>query len=111
MRSTRLAALAILAAVACGDSTGPTTVDVAVLDDVFNPTAVNVAAGSTVRWTWDAANTNAHDLTWADVGVPGVVQQFTGTYERTFNIAGTFQYYCAIHGSPTTGMRGQVTVQ
>ena len=111
MRSTRLAALAIAFAVACGDATGPSTVDVQVLDDTFNPNAVNISAGSTVRWTWQAANANAHDLQWVDVGVTGVSQQFTGTYQRTFNIAGTFAYYCTIHGTPTSGMRGTVTVQ
>ena len=111
MRSTRLAVLVAVLALACGDSTGPTTVDVAVQDDVFAPSAVAITAGSTVRWTWQATNANAHDLTWVAVGVPGVEAQFTGAYERTFTIAGTFDYYCVIHGTPTTGMRGSVTVE
>lgn len=111
MRSTRLVALAATLALACGDATGPTTVDVTIQDDAFNPSAVSISAGSTVRWTWATGNANPHDLTWVDVGVTGVAAQNTGTYQRTFNIAGTFQYYCVIHGTPTTGMRGAVTVQ
>ena len=113
MRSSRLLAYAAAFAIAlaCGDATGPTTVDVAVQDDTFNPSAATINVGSTVRWTWASANANPHDLTWADVGVPGQAAQNTGTYQRTFAIAGTFQYYCVIHGTPTTGMRGSVTVQ
>lgn len=32
------------------------------------------------------------------------------TYELTFATPGTYPYYCALHGSPTMGMRGTVTV-
>ena len=55
-----LPALAATLALACGDATGPTTADVTVQDDAFDPSAVSVSAGSTVRWTWASANANAH---------------------------------------------------
>jgi hypothetical protein len=29
----------------------------------------------------------------------------------TFGSAGAYQYYCSIHGSPTAGLRGRVTVR
>lgn len=32
------------------------------------------------------------------------------TYELTFTAAGEFPYFCVLHGSPETGMRGTVTV-
>jgi plastocyanin len=37
---------------------------------------------------------------------------FTGltTYELTFDTPGEYLYYCALHGSPTRGMRATVTV-
>ena len=37
---------------------------------------------------------------------------FTGltTYELTFDTPGEYLYYCALHGSPTRGMRAMVTV-
>ena len=37
---------------------------------------------------------------------------YTGltTYELTFDTPGEYPYYCALHGSPTMGMRAKVTV-
>lgn len=32
------------------------------------------------------------------------------TYELTFDMPGAYHYYCALHGSPTMGMRGTITV-
>jgi plastocyanin len=34
-----------------------------------------------------------------------------GQGSHTFNATGTFGYYCRVHGSLTSGMRGTVTVQ
>jgi plastocyanin len=38
--------------------------------------------------------------------------EYTGltTYELTFDTPGEYPYYCALHGSPTTGMRAKLTV-
>jgi plastocyanin len=33
------------------------------------------------------------------------------TYQFKFDTPGTYQYYCAVHGSPGAGMSGTVTVQ
>jgi plastocyanin len=39
-------------------------------------------------------------------------EPFTGltTYELTFDTPGEYPYFCALHGSPTMGMRGTITV-
>ena len=33
-----------------------------------------------------------------------------GKFVHTFNTAGTYRYYCSIHGTPTTGMNADVIV-
>jgi plastocyanin len=100
---------------ACGEETnGPgtdATVDVA--DDVFNPTATSVDVGESVTWEWQGSNT--HNVTFVNPinggSAPASATQATGTYSLTFSTAGDFDYYCTIHGTPTSGMRGSVAVQ
>lgn len=65
-----------------------------------------VHVGDTVHWIW---KTDAHSVTtdtgeWADSGVHN-----TGfTFDHTFSTAGTFDYYCIIHGD--SGMTGAIKV-
>jgi plastocyanin len=50
---------------------------------------------------------------YANSGAMGAdFQVYTGlsTYELTFDTPGEYPYYCALHGSPTMGMRAKVTV-
>ena len=50
---------------------------------------------------------------YANSGLMGAdFAKFTGltTYELTFDTPGDYPYYCALHGSPTKGMRANVTV-
>lgn len=82
---------------------------VAVGDNFFDPNAVSVGAGGTVTWTWGGVF--SHNVTWVSGGFTNSSTQSSGTHEVTFSAPGTFQYYCTIHGTPTTGMRGSVTVQ
>jgi plastocyanin len=82
---------------------------VSVGDNVFDPSAVNVSVGGKVTWTWGGAV--GHNVTWVSGGFTNSTTRTTGTHVVTFNSAGTFAYYCSIHGSPTTGMRGSVTAQ
>jgi plastocyanin len=91
----------------------PPSSDVAVTDFTFQPASLTVAAGTTVTWTWDAGATS-HNVTPAVPATPpGASGTFAAphTYEFTFNTPGTYSYYCTLHGSPTTGMRGVVIVQ
>jgi plastocyanin len=78
---------------------------VSIIDFGFQPDALTVAAGTTVSWT----NTGAtgHTVTFDDGPDSGAIADGGGTYERTFDAAGTYDYHCSIHPS----MRGSVTVE
>jgi plastocyanin len=109
-----LAALTIAALVlltACAEATGPNGEKlVDVLDDVFSPMTKTIAADETVMWQWKGSN--SHNVTFTDPsGTSNSPTQNTGTFTRKFSNAGTFNYYCTIHGTATTGMRGSIVVQ
>jgi len=112
MRTTLTLIVAVLVVGACSsDTSGPsqnqTTVNVN--DDSFAPGALTVTTGATVTWDWKGGN--PHNVTWVGAGAPAAsATQTTGTYQRTFSAAGTYDYYCTVHGTPTSGMRGSVTV-
>jgi len=81
------------------------TNQVAVGDDFFSPSAIQVPVGTTVTWTW-AASASAHNVSFTDGQLSG--DKVGGaTYQRTFGTAGTFSYVCTLHGS----MVGSVLVQ
>lgn len=107
----------VLMAVACsgGDGTPsqPSPGDpppggnaVTVGDNFYNPSANSVGTGSTVTWTWSGSN--PHSVTF-DAGGSSSAVQSTGTFARTFATAGTFSYFCTVHGAGV--MSGTVTVQ
>lgn len=111
--SVRLLAGAIMIVSACSDYTGPgdpgdegppsATASVNVEDDQFVRAAVQVLQGGQVNWTW-RGNTQ-HNVTFT--GGPASPTQSSGTFQRTFPTAGTFNYMCTIHGQ---SMSGSVTV-
>jgi plastocyanin len=83
----------------------PTTATtVGAADNRFEPPTLNVAPGTTVRWT----NTGKHPHTVTDRGgkfdsgdiAPG------GTYSVTLSTPGTYRYYCKHH----KGMEGTIVV-
>jgi plastocyanin len=101
-----------LATLSCSsNSTGPSGATVVnVNDDSFSPAAQNVAVGATVEWDWMASH--GHNVTWVtNSGTGNSATQASGTYSRTFSAPGTYDYYCTIHGTPTSGMHGTVVVQ
>jgi plastocyanin len=83
--------------------------EVSVGDSTFNPSSVQVLAGGVVTWTWPPGS-SAHNVTWVSGGFPDSGDRTSGTFKVTFGAAGVFNYFCSIHGTPTTGMRGSVTV-
>ena len=98
--------LALFALTSCSersDLTGVGANTVQVQDNSFSPTAKTVTVGTTVRWTWNGAN--QHTVTFGDG--PTSVVQTTGSYERTFTVAGTYNYLCGVHGA---SMSGTITV-
>jgi plastocyanin len=87
--------------------------DVSVESSSFNPNFVTINQGDTVTWNWTFGGT--HTVT-SDTGLFDSGFLSSGSYSYTFNDAGTFGYYCQLHGSsgfggnPGFGMWGQVTV-
>jgi len=74
----------------------------------FSPATVNIQAGQSVCWTWDTSSphTVTADSDTFNSGPPASA----GTFQVTFSTAGTFGYFCQVHGSKTSGMRGSVVV-
>lgn len=88
----------------------PLTSDVAVGNDFFQPATIQVAAGTTVTWTWNAGATS-HSVQSIDAPSFTSSTIMTGggsTYSVTFNTPGTYKYDCAVHG---LAMSGTVIVQ
>jgi len=133
-----LAAIGIVVAAACGGSGGGTTTTgpgtnppgngnnnnnpntVTLVDSSFNPANITIKAGQTVTWQWTACTDTTggygyggpgcvtHQIMFDDGSGALSPQQNQGTYNRTFQSAGTIKYHCTIHGSY---MSGQVVVQ
>ncbi len=103
---------ATVALLSCGDSVGPNGEKIVkVENNDFDPATKTIAVGETVLWQW-AANSNPHNVTWVDQsGTGNSATQASGSYSRSFSTAGTYDYYCTIHGSATGGMHGSVVVQ
>ena len=70
--------------------------------------------GATVQWAWNSCTGDAysgqmctsHSVTFDD-GTTSPTQD-QGTFNRTFNAAGTYNYHCLVHGA---AMSGSITVQ
>jgi plastocyanin len=78
------------------------------LNNAFIPATTNIAVNDQVLWTWggnnhDVASTNG---AWTTSPLQGAGKTFT----NTFAVAGTYFYYCTIHGTATTGMKGAIIV-
>ncbi len=84
------------------------TASVVMQNIAFNPSSLTVTVGTTVTWTND--DSTSHDVTFTDIaGVDSGTMSRGQTFSYTFNTAGTFHYYCKIHGA--SAMSGTVTVQ
>jgi|CXWL01.1.fsa_nt_gi plastocyanin len=98
-------ALALLA----GLPAGAAEVVVNVSSNVFSPRNVTIAPGDTVTWRNQGG---LHD-TVSDTGVwdSGGASSAMWTFSHTFGAAGTFPYFCSVHGGPGgVGMAGSVQV-
>ena len=78
----------------------------------FNPVNLSVAAGTTV--TWENGDGIGHTVTSATGSADTYdLSLASGTVSHQFTAAGTYNYYCRIHGAngtPPTGMHGTITV-
>ena len=83
------------------------TASVIIFDTGYNPTSVLVAPGGTVTWVW--TGNNAHGVTFDDGTIAASTIQSVGTYTVRFPRAGSFSFFCTVHGR--TVESGTVTVK
>ena len=128
MRKTTIGLFLTLAALAfSGMSHGATTANVTITNDQFtdqtsgsSTTTINV--GDTVKWHWSASNHSVTSGTCtqgggaygsADCTSNGLfdsgIHNSGFTFDGPFPIAGSFPYYCQVHGS--MGMTGMIIVR
>lgn len=88
---------------------GAATLQVAAVDNAFEPRPITVAVGDTIVWT--NSGQRPHTVT-ADNGSFDSATLTNGrTFSRSFSTPGTFAYYCSIHGGAGgQGMSGTITV-
>jgi plastocyanin len=93
-----------------GQAARAATVDVDVLGMSFSPNPVTIQAGDTVRWTWNSPNHSVRSGTPSQPtnAFSSGIRDPSDTFSHTFSTAGTFPYFCEVHGSMMTG---RVTVQ
>jgi plastocyanin len=102
---------------ACGGSGGGSSssnvgAQVTIEDATFTPADITVTAGQAVQWTNTSAQERHNILPVVD-GSFAKHEALLKNGEKvtiTFAKAGDYAYYCAIHGSPTSGQRGVVHV-
>lgn len=114
--------IAGLGLTACGSDGGGSdtslvegvTENVDALDNSFSPEEITVQAGTEIVFT--NRGRNDHNVIPADpdqdweIPVEDFKPQSEGTSVR-FTEPGTYTYYCSIHGTPTAGMTGTITVE
>jgi plastocyanin len=87
------------------------TVQIDSLDNIFRPEDAQITAGTEV--VWRNRGRNVHNVLPVDGDGWGVEVDDFGpgeTYAHTFTEAGTYPYYCSLHGTTTAGMIGTITV-
>lgn len=84
---------------------------IAVRDNAFDPSPVNLNVGGKVTWDW-AGSVNSHSIVASTGGTRELIdaeaRTGSGTYTVTFEKAGTYDYQCGVHG---VGMRGRIIVK
>jgi len=101
-----------------GTAAGQSTEEVIVGPDgslVFDPATVNVAPGDTVHWVWESDNHNIvvdsqpDEANWEGTeGDENTLYNTDHEYEFTFEVEGTYEYFCQPHLS--AGMVGEIVV-
>ena len=70
-------------------------ISVEIVDFAFQPATLTVPAGTTVTWT--NAGSAPHTVTADDGSFDSGQLDSGATFQQTFDTAGTFSYFCAIH--------------
>ncbi len=74
------------------------------VDSASGNGTTTINAGGTVRWTWAGGShstTSGNCCTASGMWNSGV--QSSGSFSFTFPSAGTFPYFCSVHGAMMTG--------
>lgn len=82
------------------------TASVIIFDNGYRPPSVSVRPGGTVTWVW--TGNNAHGVTFDDATITPSTVQSVGTFTVRFPRAGSFSFFCTVHGR--TVESGTVTV-
>ena len=97
-----------------GNACTPTATQVCMMNTAFNPSNLTITHGTMVTWkNGDAIN---HTVTSAMGSADTYNSGFIGgggTFSHTYATAGSYYYYCTIHGvdgNPPTQMHGLITV-
>ena len=93
----------------------PATVNVDVQNFDFNPDPVTIHVGDTVHWVWQGDDHSTTSVAGSAISWDSGVHNTGFTFDETFNQAGTFVYYCKIHGvdngnGTASGMASKVIV-
>jgi plastocyanin len=75
----------------------------------FSPSTVTVDPGQPVCWTWTTGD--SHTVKADDASFSSGNPNNRGTFQHTYSAAGTYGYYCQVHGTTSGGMRGTVIVR
>lgn len=93
----------------------PATVTVDIINFAFNPDPVTIHAGDTVHWVWQSDDHSTTSVSGSAEQWDSGVHNTGSTFDHTFDQAGTFVYYCTIHGidngnGTASGMASKVVV-
>jgi plastocyanin len=85
----------------------PRVVKVDVQDDMYSKSSVRLHKGSEIKWEWDAANYDSHNV--KVLKAPKDAHKFSSpsgttgiTFKHVFTKVGTYQLYCTIHPDTMT---------
>ncbi len=104
-----LLCLILFTVISCSKSSDPVpvnnnpviTVDIAINGMTFSPASKTVAKGTVVKWTNNDGN--PHTVTANNGSFDSGTIAAGSSYSYTASVAGTFTYYCIIHGVAMSG--------
>ena len=83
---------------------------IGVRDYEFRPSAAVGVVGDTVSWKWADGLQAAHDVFEDHRLFRSQTTAVAGTTFKRTPSAGTFHYYCTLHGGPSGGMDGTLRI-
>src|SRR5665213_859720 len=109
MKTLPLKKMLVLACLSLALFARATVITVTVASNSFSPASFNAVVGDTIEWVW-AGGTHTTTSTSVPAGAATWNHPMTSsntTFQYVVTIAGTYNYWCAIH---TTMMEGTITV-